>query len=101
VVNRAYNLFKDDKNMSKDIKIIGIGIGAQPDDLAGYKKAFNVQLPLFTDTKKEIQKKLNVQGVPLAVLLDKKGKVLMSHIGLIASFDAFVGEIKKNYQAAR
>ena len=87
--------------MSKDIKIIGIGIGAQLDDLAGYRKAFKAELPLFTDTKKEIQKKLNVQGVPLTVLLDKKGKVLMSHIGLIANFDAFVGEIKKNAQAAR
>ena len=99
MVNRVYNLLKDDKNMSKDIKIIGLGMGTQPEDLAAYKKAFKVEFPLFADPKKEFQKSLKVQAVPLTVLLDKKGKVLMSHTGAIANFDAFVGEIKKNYQA--
>jgi hypothetical protein len=99
VVNRAYNLFKEDKKLSKDIRIIGIGIGTQPEDLPAYKKAFNVEFPLFCDPKKEIQKLLKVQAVPLAVLLDKNGKVLMSHSGAIGNFDAFVSEIKKNLQA--
>jgi hypothetical protein len=99
VVNRAYNLFKEDKNLSKDIKMIGIGLGTQPEDLPGYIKAFKVEFPLFADPKKEIQKKVNVQAVPHAVLLDKNGKVLMSHSGLIGNFDAFVGEIRKIHKA--
>ena len=98
MVNRAYNLFKEDKTLSKDIKIIGIGIGTQPEDLPAYKKAFKVEFPLFTDPKRELQKLLKVQAVPLAVLLDKKGKVLMSHSGAIGNFDAFVSEIRKNVQ---
>ena len=64
-----------------------------------YRKAFKVEFPLFADAKKEFQKSLKVQAVPLTVLLDKKDKPLMSHIGAIANFDAFVGEIKKNYLA--
>jgi len=99
VVNRVYNIFKEDKNLGKDIKIIGIGLGTQPEDMPGYKKAFKLEFPLFSDPNKEIQKKLKVQGVPLTVLLDKNGKVLMSHTGAIGNFDAFVGDIKKNYRA--
>ena len=67
--------------------------------MPAYKKAFKVEFPLLADQKKEIQKKLKVHAVPLTVLLDKNGKVLMSHAGPIGNFDAFVGEIKKNYQA--
>ena len=99
MVNRVYNLFKEDKNLSNDIKIIGIGIGTQPEEMLTYRKTFKVEFPLFTDPKKEIQKKLKVEAVPLTVLLDKKGKVLMSHTGVIGDFDAFVSEIKKNFQA--
>jgi peroxiredoxin len=99
VVNRVYKLFKEDKKLSNDVKIIGIGIGTQPEDLEGFRKAFKVEYPMFSDLKKEIQKKLNVQGVPLTILLDKNRKVLMSHVGLIANFDAFASEIKKNLPA--
>jgi hypothetical protein len=98
VVNRVYNLLKEDKKLGTDIKMMGIGLGTQPEDMPGYKKAFNVEFPLFTDPKKEIQKKLNVQAVPLTVLLDKNGKVLMSHTGAIGNFDAFVSDIRKKHQ---
>jgi hypothetical protein len=99
VVNRIYNLFKEDKNLNRDIKMIGIGIGTKPDEMPTYQKAFKVEFPLFLDTNKEIQKKVKVEAVPFTVLLDHKGKILMSHTGPIENFDAFVGEIKKYYQA--
>ena len=99
MVNRVYNLLKEDKKLGTDIKMVGIGLGTQPEDMPAYKKAFNVEFPMFSDPKKEIQKLLKVQAVPLTVLLDKNGKVLMSHTGLIGNFDAFVGEIRKNVQA--
>jgi peroxiredoxin len=99
VVNRVYKIFKEDKNLGKDIKIIGIGLGTQPEDMPGYKKAFKLEFPLYSDPNKEIQKKLKVQGVPLTVLLDKNGKVLMSHTGAIVNFDDFVSDIKKSYRA--
>ena len=98
MVNRVYNLIKEDKKLGMDIKMIGLGLGTQPEDMPAYIKAFKVEFPLFSDPKKDIQKLLKVQSVPLTVLLDKNGKVLMSHTGLIGNFDAFVGEIRKNYQ---
>jgi hypothetical protein len=91
-------LFKEDRNLQKDIKLIGIGMGNQPDEIQTYRTAFKVEFPLFPDSQKEIQEKLKVKAVPMTVLMDTKGKVLMSHVGPIDNFDAFVSEIKKNLQ---
>lgn len=97
MVNRVYNFIKEDKNLSKDIKMIGIGLGIQPKDLEVYKKTFKVEFPLFADPKKEIEDKVKgkVKFVPLLLLLDKNNKVLMSHGGAIGNFDALLAEIKK------
>jgi hypothetical protein len=97
VVNRVYNVIKEDKNLSKDIKMIGIALGVQPKDLEVYKKTFKVEFPLFADPKKEIEDmvKEKVKFVPLLLLLDKNGKVLMSHGGPIVNFDALLAEIRK------
>jgi alkyl hydroperoxide reductase subunit AhpC len=98
VVNRTYNLFKDDKNLNKDIKIIGIGMGNSLDEIQSYRTSFKVEFPLISDTNKEIQNKLKMTVVPYMVLVDQKGKILLTHIGPIQNFDAFVSEIKKIYQ---
>ncbi len=85
--------------MSKDFKMIGIAIGNQPEDVSSYKKAFKIDFPLYVDPKKEIAKKAKVPAVPLTILVDKNGKVLMSHSGPIGNFDAYLMEIKKKLQA--
>lgn len=99
MVNRIYNFIKEDKNLARDVRLIGIGLENQPKELEVYKKTFKVEFPLFSDPKKEIQSKVKVQLVPLIVLVDKNGKVLMNHVGLIDNFDNFLGEIRKNHQA--
>jgi hypothetical protein len=97
VVNRVYNVLKEDKNLGKDVKIIGIALGGQPKDLEVYKKTFKIEFPVFADPKTEIQEKLKekVKFVPLLLLLDKNSKVLMSHGGPIGNFDALLAEIRK------
>ena len=97
MVNRVYNVIKEDKNLGKDIKLIGIGLGVQPKDMEVYKQTFKVEFPLFADPKAEIQDKIKgvVKFVPLLLLLDKNNKVLMSHGGPIGSFDALLAEIRK------
>ena len=95
MVNRTYNLFKDDKNLQKDIKIIAIGMGNSPDEIQTYRTSFKVEFPMIPDTDRAIQKKLNINVTPYMAVVDKKGKVLMNHVGPIDNFDSFVGEIKK------
>ena len=98
MVNRVYNVFKEDKNLQKDIKFIGIAVGNSPEELLIYKNNFKIEFPLFSAPKEELQEKMKVKAVPLTVLLDNKGKIIMSHSGNIANFDAYVGEIKKYLQ---
>lgn len=97
MVNRVYNVIKEDKNLSKDIKLIGIGLGVQPKDMEVYKQTFKIEFPLFADPNKEIEDKIKgvVKFVPLLLLLDKNNKVLMSHGGAIGNFDALLAEIRK------
>jgi thioredoxin-related protein len=100
VVNRIYNLFKEDKTLQKDIKFIGVAISS-PEEIAAYQTNFKIEFPQFSDANKDLQKKLKIDAVPYAVVLDKKGKLLMSHSGLIDNFDAYVGEIKQHLKAAK
>jgi hypothetical protein len=96
VVNRVYNFIKEDKNLSKDIKVIGIALEGQPSDLEIYKKTHKIEFPFFADPDKKIYEavKGKLKFVPMLVLMEKN-KVLMSHLGLIDNFDALLAEIKK------
>ena len=94
VANKIYKIIKDDPELSKDIKMLGIGIGNKPYEIGVYKKNFNVPFPLFADPNKEIQEKSAVEHIPLTILVDQKGKVLLSHLGLVKSVDEFIGEIR-------
>jgi len=40
-----------------------------------------------------------VKHVPLTIVVDKNGKVLMSHLGVIKNIDAFLSKIKKHHKA--
>jgi thiol-disulfide isomerase/thioredoxin len=97
VVNRVYSLISKDKNLSKDIKMIGIGIESNAQDLDVYRKFRKVEFPLFTDPQSLIKNKVKsmVTFVPLVLLLDKNNKVLLSHFGLIDNFDAFINQIRE------
>jgi hypothetical protein len=101
VVNRVYNFIKEDKNLSKDVKLIAIALGVQPKDVEAYKKNFKVEFPLFADPKKDIEDRVKekIKFVPQLVLLDKNGKVLMDHVGPIGDFDTLLAGIKKIYKA--
>ena len=73
-------------------------MGNDSDEIQTYRTSFKVEFPLIPDANKEIQKKVKMNVVPYMVLMDKKGKILMTHVGPIENFDTFVGEIKKHYQ---
>jgi hypothetical protein len=100
VVNRVYNFIKEDKNLGKDIRIIGIALESQPKDLEVYKKTYKIEFPFFADPGKEIYEavKGKIKFVPLLVLMEKNGKVLMSHLGALENFDTLLAEIRKKHK---
>jgi hypothetical protein len=79
--------------------MIGIGLASKSKEIAVYKQKFKVEFPLFPDPQKKAKTKSKVKRVPLTILIDKSGKVLMSHLGVIKNLDAFLGKIRKRHKA--
>jgi peroxiredoxin len=80
--------------MSKDIRVLGIGITNKQKEVDTYRETFRVEFPLFADADKEIPKKTGIEDIPLTVLIDKNGKVLISHLGVVKDVDKFLREIR-------
>ena len=99
IANQLYKSIKEDKELSKNIKMIGIGLASKSKEIAVYKQKFKVEFPLFPDPQKKAKTKSKVKHVPLTIVIDKSGKVLMSHLGVIKNLDAFLGEIRKHHRA--
>ncbi len=93
--NKLYKVISDDSALSKDIKVLGIGVGSKAKHVEAYKQKFRVPFPLFPDVKKVIFKELGSPGYPFTILADRSGKVLLTHGGLIDDVDAFLLEIRK------
>jgi peroxiredoxin len=98
IANQLYRSIKKDKELSKNIKMIGIGLASKSKEIAVYIEKFKVEFPLFADPQKKAKTKSKVKRVPLTILIDKSGKVLMSHLGVIKNLDAFLGKIRKHHK---
>jgi len=97
--NRLYQVIKDDNELNKDIKMIGIALLSPPKEVAVFKEKFKVKFPIFTDPQQEIQKKTKLISFPLILVIDKNGKVIMSHHGMMKDIDAFLRELRKQHRA--
>ena len=94
-MNRLYRVIEEDPVLKKDIKMLSIGIGDNPKQIAVYKKKFRVPFPMLTDEHGEIWMALGKPGTPTMVVCTPKGKVLAVHLGVIKDLDAFIGEIRE------
>jgi thiol-disulfide isomerase/thioredoxin len=93
--NKLYKFIEDDPVLNKDIKVIGVGLTNKQKEIDIYRKTFRVKFPLFADPDKAIAEKTGIKDIPLTVLLDKNGKVLLSHLGVIEKMDDFIKEIRE------
>jgi hypothetical protein len=99
ILNRLFKFIQEDQDLSKNIKMAGFALGSDPQDLAIFRRKYKVEFPLFADPKKLVQTASKITAVPLIVVANKNGKVLMSHRGLIENLDAFWVELRKHYKA--
>ena len=84
--------------MKKDIKVIGVALTNNQKEVDIYRKTFRVKFPLFADPEKAIADKTGIKDIPLTVLVDKNGKVLVSHLGVTEKMDAFMKEIREHHK---
>jgi len=55
IANQLYNSIEEDKELSRNIKMIGIGLASKSKEIAVYKQKFNVEFPLFSDPQKRLR----------------------------------------------
>jgi len=93
--NKLFKYIQGDQNLSRDLKMIGIGLGNKPFEVKYFKEAHNVRFPLFPDADKSILKKTGIKATPVMVLMQPNGKVLIAHYGRIDDLEGFFQELKK------
>ncbi len=81
--------------MAKDITLIGIAFGGNKKQVEAYKTNFKVPFPIFPDEKGDIFEAVGKPNTPTMVITTNKGKVLMSHGGMIQDFDGLVKELRE------
>ncbi len=77
ILNKMYKKFQ-----GKGLEIIGVNEDKEVKEANSFLKEFPLQLTLLADGQKaEVLKKLEVAGLPVTYVLDKKGKVFKIHKG--------------------
>lgn len=82
IVNRLYNIIRDDPTLSVDIKMMGIALADTPNQIKAYEKRFRAAFPIFPDGKLKIWHLIGAPPTPTMILVAKNRKVLMTHTGI-------------------
>jgi thiol-disulfide isomerase/thioredoxin len=94
IANKIYKYIEQNAELSKDIKMIGIGAGNNEREVGVFRETFRVPFPLFTDPKFVVHKKLGEPRTPTTILTTNNGKILSVHCGVIEDVEEFVKKIK-------
>ena len=71
-LNKLHDLVQGDNFISRNMKMIGIGMGNNSKEVAYFKKYFNISYPLIPDPDFKIHKALKEARTPLVVIIDKR-----------------------------
>jgi len=94
-MNKLYKFIAQDSDLRNSIKMIGIGQGDTDKKIKVWKTKLRVPFPLFSDPKREVHKKFGSPSTPYTVVINKSGKVLYAHRGVIKDMESMVGRLKK------
>lgn len=99
VSNQIFDLIRQDDELSRDVKMIGVMIGSNPEETGTYAESFHILYPMTNDPFFEIYRNLGKTNVPLTLVMARDGRILMSKTGVIADPVRFVKEIRKFHNA--
>lgn len=94
-MNRIYQYIQDDQHLAQNIKMIGIVAIGDQKAVEAFKTAYRVKFPLIPDPQMEIFGKLQNPAIPLLLLVNRQGDILLTHSGYLNDADDFFGKMKK------
>jgi peroxiredoxin len=87
-----YNRIQDGKLAGK-VKMLGIAAGGTPMEVDYLRQEGQYSYPLVQDPKYEVHELLGEPRTPFTMIVDKEGKVLYAHAGIIEDIDTLYRSI--------
>ena len=91
--NRLFQRIQKDPRLGPKVKMLAIAAGGSATELGYVKQEFPIPFPIIKDTQYEIHKLLGEPRTPFTLLVDRKGKVLFTHLGVIEDMESFFNRI--------
>ena len=91
-LTRLHKRLKKTK-LDKKIKMLGIAAGGTPMEVK-YIRNRNYTYPVVSDAEFDIYNALSEPKTPFTLIVDKQGKVLYAHLGIIPDINEFFKEIQ-------
>lgn len=93
LMDKLFKKIQSDPALSGKVRLLGLASGATPQELAYLKKQNLYAFPVVNDPDYAAHKSIGEPKTPFTMLLDKNGKVFLTHLGLIDDLNAFFREI--------
>ena len=98
-VNALYRKIEADSLLKGKIKLIGIGVGNSPYEVAAFKKKYQIPFPLFPDRDFKIHQLVGEVRTPyfIGAKVNPNGthRIFFSRLGVLGDVDQFLAEIIK------
>lgn len=90
------DLISIQKEFKKDVVVIGISLDRDKTikDVPGFVKEYGINYPVVYGDDKVVVDYGGIRSIPTSFVIDKKGNVVDSHVGLVEK-DIFVNKIKE------
>jgi len=97
ILNKAYSTIENDLKLKGKVKVIGIAVGNNRNEVKNYIKEYKVLYPILTDFNFTAHKALGNPRVPFTIFVKKDTKgnstVVGTHQGMFESEDLVMNKI--------
>ncbi len=94
ILDSFYKKLQNNPELAGRLKVVGAASGATPQELAYLAKKKLYAFPVVGDPDFSVHKLLGEPKTPFTLLVDKRGKVIFTHLGALDDADAFYNKME-------